>query len=561
MANEFQPVPGQPGSPDPSQGASAQSGSNPTGAAQPGANQFGQTQYGSQYGSAPFGTSQPTPPYVPPPLPPRRHRSFAGPFVLIVVGIVCLMATMGYLSVGRLAHLFASYWPALLIVWGLIKVVEHQNARREGYRASGIGAGGIFLVIMIMVIGLVAHQLDRVNWSGIRDNFNIDDDGDFTNIFGETYNFNDHLEQNFPPGASLKVINNHGAVSVHASDDSKITIVVRKRIGADNQADADKYNGETKPTISSVGSVVTVDAKVEGAGDHPVETDLDISLPRKAQATITSRHGDVEVTDRDANVEISTQHSDTRVESVNGSVKISQEKGSAKIEQVAGDVHVDGRVNEIEVDDVKGAVQLDGEFQESVKLARIAKTVTFKSTRTDLEFSGIAGELDLDADDLHGDTITGPVHLTTREKNVRLESVSGDVRLQDNNGTVEVAMQTLGNIQIDNRNGDIQLSVPSKAGFRLDARTRGGEIQTDFDELRVNNDEHEATANGTVGNAAAHIVLNNEHEGIEIRRGATDGGPKGGVSGGVSGGVPGGKQQKPGKNLPAPKEQVEPSDN
>ena len=52
------------------------------------------------------------------PLPPSRHRSFAGPFVLIVVGVVFLLATMGVLSVGRLAHLFANYWPVLLIHLG-----------------------------------------------------------------------------------------------------------------------------------------------------------------------------------------------------------------------------------------------------------------------------------------------------------------------------------------------------------------------------------------------------------------------------------------------------------
>ena len=92
------------------------------------------------------------------------------------------------------------------------------------------------------------------------------------------------------------------------------------------------------------------------------------------------------------------------------------------------------------------------------------------------------------------------------------------MRLQDDNGTVEVSMRTLGNVQIDNRNGDIQLSLPDKAGFHVDARTRDGEIQSDFGELKVNNDEHEAKASGSVGNGAAHIVLNNEHDGIEIRQ-------------------------------------------
>jgi DUF4097 and DUF4098 domain-containing protein YvlB len=457
---------------------------------------------------------------------------------------------MRVLSIGRLAHLFANYWPALLILWGVIKLIEHQRAQREGYRASGIGGGGVVLVVMIVVFGLTATQLEHVNWSGIRDNFNVDDP-DFSGIFGHSYNFNDNLQQDFPAGASLKVIDNHGAVSVHASDDNKITVVVRKRIGADNQNDADKYDRETKPAITVIGGLVTVDAKTDGAGDHAVETDLDISVPRKAPVALISRRGDVNLSGRDNSVDISAQHSDTSVEDVNGNVKVNQEKGSVKIEQISGDVRVQGHVNEVSVADVKGAVQLEGEFQESVKLARITKNVIFKSTRTDMEFSRIAGTLNLDADELHAEEITGPLHLTTRSKNIRLEQVSGDVRLQDDNGAVEVGMRTLGNVQIDNRNGDIQLSLPDKAGFRLDAHTRDGEIQSDFAELKVNNDEHEAKASGSVGNASSHIVLNNQHDGIEIRK-ASSTPPKP-----PEPPVPG----KAGKSLPAPKQKVEPTEN
>ena len=451
------------------------------------------------------------------PLPPRPRRSFAGPFVLIVLGTVCLLGTMRVLSFSRLAHVFANYWPLLLIFWGVIKLIEHQRAQREGYRSPGIGAGGIFLVVMIVVFGLIATQIEHFNWSGLRDQMNMDD-SDFSNIFGETYNFDDHLEQNFPDGASLKVIDTHGAVSVHASDDNKVTIVVRKRVGADNQGDADKYNNETRPTITTIGGLVTIDAKAESAGDRPVETDLDISIPRKAPVSIISRRGDVNLVGRDGNIDISAQHSDTSIEDVTGNIKVSQDKGSVKVEQITGDVHVEGRVNEVSVSDVKGAVQLDGEFQESVKVARITKTVTFKSSRTDMEFSRIDGSLDLDSDELHADELTGPLHLTTRSKNIRLDRVSGDVRLQNDNGSIEVIMRSLGNVQIDSRSGDIQLSVPDKAGFRLDARTRDGEIQSDFPELKVNNDDHEGKASGSVGNASAHIVLNNEHDGIEIRK-------------------------------------------
>src|ERR1700719_5378685 len=105
--------------------------------------------------------SSPVNPVIPPlPVPPyrRRRRSFAGPVVLIIMGIVFLLVTMHRLPLIRLGTLFAHYWPLLLIIWGVIKLVEYQAAQREGAPAPGIGAGGIFLVIVIVVFGLIATQ-------------------------------------------------------------------------------------------------------------------------------------------------------------------------------------------------------------------------------------------------------------------------------------------------------------------------------------------------------------------------------------------------------------------
>ena len=494
------------------------------------------------------------------PSPPRRRRSFSGPFVLIFLGLLFLLGNLHVLSWARLGFWFAHYWPLLLILWGVIKLIEYQAAQREGTSPPGIGAGGIFLVIVIVFFGLIATQASRFNWGEIRDNMGIDDE-DFKNLFGESYSFDDHLERDFPAGASLKVLDNHGAVSVHASDDNKITVIVHKRIGAGNQSDADKFNSQTEPTITTIGGLVTLDAKVEGAGDHPVQTDLAISLPRKASVSIASRHGEVNVVAREGNLEVSTQRGDTSVEEITGNVKLTLEKSSAKVEQVSGDVHVEGRLTDVSISDVKGSVQLDGEFMESVKLARITKAVSFKSSRTDMEFARLDGQLDLDSGDLNASEITGPLRLTTRAKDVRLENVSGDVRLQDDNGGVEISMRSLGNVQIDSRKGDIQFSVPEKAGFRVDARTRDGEISSEFPELKIENGDHEARASGSVGNATAHLVINNEHGGIELRKAAASGGPKEGIPGGITGGVPGPRQSKPPKALTPPKPNVEPTEN
>src|SRR5947209_9909175 len=109
------------------------------------------------------------PPQAPPPPPyrTRRRRSMAGPVILITVGILGLMATLGVLNFENLVYRFAHFWPVLLIVWGLIKVFEHYKAQQEGYETTGIGGGGVVLIIFLIIFGLGATAATHLDWSGI----------------------------------------------------------------------------------------------------------------------------------------------------------------------------------------------------------------------------------------------------------------------------------------------------------------------------------------------------------------------------------------------------------
>jgi DUF4097 and DUF4098 domain-containing protein YvlB len=482
--------------------------------------------------------------------PRRRRRSITGPFVLILLGIIFLLGTSHIVSLASLGNWFGHYWPAILIVWGVLKLVEHQQAQRDGLPAPGIGAGGVLLVVAIIFFGLIATQASRFNWADLRDHMDIND-SDFDNLFGERFTFDDRLEQAFPAGASLKVLNTRGAVSVHASDDNKITVSVHKQVGADNQTDAAKYNDKTKTTLTAIGGLVTVEEKTDGVTDRLIIADLDISLPKKAAVTINSKRGDITIVNREGNIDVTGERADASVEEIIGDVKVHLERSSATIEQITGDVHVEGRLNETSVADVKGSAQLDGEFQESVKLARISKTVTFKSSRTDMEFTRLDGDLDLDSGDLRADQISGPIRLVTHSKDIQLDAISGDARVENSNGRIELNVRSMGNLQLQNRSGDIQINLPDKAGFRLDARTRDAEIESDFPELKVENGDHANSASGTIGNGAVHLVINNEHGNIEIRKGSAQ----------LPRPPEPPKPGKPGKALPAPKANVETSDN
>ena len=460
--------------------------------------------------------------YTPPPMtpapPPRYQRSLAGPIVLIVIGCVFLLHNFGMrLPIWRF---FGHWWPLLLILWGVIKLVEHFNANRLGYRASGIGAGSVFLLLLIIVFGLGAHYSHDVNWGGVRDQIQIDDD--LGGMFGNAYTYNDNLEQTFPADGNLRIVSDRGAINVQPSDGDSIKVVVHKKLYANNQSDADKYNQGSKPVITVNGTSVLLNANTNGAGDHGVSSDLDVYVPRKAALDVASRRGDLNVTDRKADVKIAGQHGDMVLNDIGGAVKINLEKGSIRISKVMGDVDINGRIDDTSVEDVNGAVHMNGDFFNDIRVSKIAKTVTFKTSRSDLMLASVPGDLEISGDSLRGNDITGPSRLVMRSKEVHLDDVSGDLELESSNGDIEIHAANklpLGKMTITGRKGDVTLVLPPNAGFQIDATTRKGDITTDFGNVKV--DEvggGTSKATGSVGNGAARLVINADMGDIKITK-------------------------------------------
>ncbi|HEX8810506.1 MAG TPA: DUF5668 domain-containing protein, partial [Terracidiphilus sp.] len=228
-------------------------------------------------------TSQYPPQPIPPPY--RYRRSIAGPLVLIVIGLVFLLRNMGVRV--PIWHWFGHWWPVLLILWGVIRLIEHSMAQREGYRRAGIGAGSIVLLILIVAVGLSAHYSSDIDWSGVRDQIQMDDD--LGGIFGTAYTFDDTLRQSFPARGNLRVVCDHGALNISPADDNTLRVVVHKKLYAQNQNDANKYNDGTRPQITVTGTAVLLNANTNGAGDHGVESDMDIFVPRDAVLDIASK--------------------------------------------------------------------------------------------------------------------------------------------------------------------------------------------------------------------------------------------------------------------------------
>lgn len=458
------------------------------------------------------------PPPAPPVMPPRAPRSFAGPVVLIVIGVLFLLHyTFGILPWYNWGRLFARFWPLLLILWGVVKLIEYQHANSMGMRPRRIGVGGIFLIIFLVVAGLAATEFYR--WNPDLQSWCEGSDADDLPWCGHSYSFTDDLQQPFPAGGSLRVNSDRGAINVSTSNDDQIHVTVHKRVRAQKEQEADGWNKSTQAHFSASGTVVTLDPNTHGAGDHWVASDLDIALPRKASVTVATRHGDISIMGRDGNADVESHNGDVSVTDLNGSLSLDLDHSSARISGISSDVTLHGRAKEVSIEDVKGAVRLEGDFMESLKLSRIAKSVSFKTGRTDMDFARLDGSLSLDSGDLEADNVAGPLRLRTRSKDITVNGLTGDVHVQNENGNVELHINKPGSVDVNDRKGDIRVFVPLKAGFQVDAQVRDGSIQSDFGSLKIQNGDEHSTAAGSINSGGARLLLNNEHGDIEIRSG------------------------------------------
>ncbi len=443
-----------------------------------------------------------------------RRRSFAGPVVLIILGIVFLLGNIGVITWRSLALWFAHYWPVLIILWGALKLIEYYQAQREGSAYSGVGAGGVILLIFLIFLGVIANRAATVNWNAVGQEMQIDD-SDFFGLFGTPYDFTVTAEAPYTAGASVSIMSDRGDIVVRPSSDEKIHVTATQKVYANNQDEAARASQQFKPTITQDGNTITV----HSGGRDRMSADLQLSVPTKATVTIDTRHGDINITDREAPVTITTEHGDVHVENIGGNATVTLRHGDIVARNLSGDLSVNGRVSDSTVEGIKGSVSFNGDFFGDMTVRNVAKQVRFTSSRTNLEFQKLDGQMTMDSGDLQINSASGPFRLTTRSKDVKLNDFSGDIQVDDTNADVEVTgvKAPLGNIDVTNHRGRIMLVVPRDAGFQVDARALHGDISTDFD-LNTQGSGAQNRVTGTVGSGGSRVQLNNEHGDIEIRK-------------------------------------------
>jgi len=192
--------------------------------------------------------------------------------------------------------------------------------------------------------------------------------------------------------------------------------------------------------------------------------------------------------------------------------------GNFSVKKVKGEVNLEGRGDEVAVSDATGRLTVQGEYN-SIQLGKLDKGAHFNSTRTDMEFGKLDGELNMSNGELRANNVSGPFRVNTRSKDVNLEDVTGEVKIEDTNGSIQITPKSpVANIDVTNKNGEVTLMLPSNGNFAIDASSQRGEIESDFELNNAQNPNHESHTTGTVGKGGPRVSVRNDHGTIHIRK-------------------------------------------
>jgi len=447
-------------------------------------------------------------------LPYHRRRSLFGPLLIAAIGVIFLLRNFGVISYHSFSWWFIRYWPVLLIIWGAVKFLEYLWARQHNQPYPGIGAGGVVFVIFLIIIGATATAASRLDWGW------VDSDGDWDGlgIFGTRYEFTQSFAQPMPVVTQVKVLSEHGDISITPSPDDQAHVVVHKYVRRHSQDEANQFDHSTSAKFQQQGTVWLLD--LTGGDFHEGRFDITLQVPSKCPLSVVAQRGDLEVSQLHSDLDLEANHGGISAEQITGDAILRPHRNDVTVKNVTGNVTIDGDVGDSTVSEIAGSLTFSTGFSGDIELSHIAGPLHFKSSRTDLQLGKLEGDLNMDSGDLRANSITGPFTLTTQTKDVHLDDVSGSIRIDDRRGDIEVqAKAPLGNVDISTTGGEISVSLPAQPGFQVDAESDSGEIQSDYS-LSINNQTNNATASGSVGKGGPQVRLRTNRGTIQIHKGS-----------------------------------------
>jgi hypothetical protein len=386
----------------------------------------------------------------------RRRPSLLGALFWIGLGVLFLLSNFNRIDIWPLAK---NYWPALLILLGLGKVIDYILKKE----AMSVRFGELFSIFWMLLIGLAItgiheNRIDRVIWNFP---FRIGD----TPIrpwqwFGESHDFFEEATVALERPMTIRILNSYGSVSIVPGIDRQIRVRLKKVVyGSESHAKAiaDSIHLETateksgepsaplKPEAESgkAGAdsfVVRTNREDLNSRADMASTELEVFVPKNSQLQVRNTFGAVRVSDINGKLDLSTSQGNLSVRDCTGEFILSTRYAECRLTNLVGNVTLDGRgkvyfdgikgdirvTNEhspIEIFNVDGGVSVDSR-DGNTRIDGVSKSVVISSSGEYLTVRNLKSSLQITKN-------FGTVYLSDMDSAVKLESRSASLNLKN----------------------------------------------------------------------------------------------------------------------------------
>jgi DUF4097 and DUF4098 domain-containing protein YvlB len=299
-----------------------------------------------------------------------------------------------------------------------------------------------------------------------------------------------HESFNVKSGGTLSLESDLGSIEVHATETSKVTVEVVRKVKTSSKKEAAAVLEDFEVTFDQNGDNVSIVAK------YPRQHGIFGGFGEKLQV-----HYIINVP-HEYNVDLMTSGGSIAVDALKGSVKAETSGGSLKFGQIegpvigktsGGSISLDGCIGDAQINTSGGGINI-GDVQGNV----------------DAETSG--GSIQMNR-------IKGRVAASTSGGGIHIEEATGDVNAETSGGSIfaRITKQPEGDCRLSTSGGGVDVYLLSSAEVELDASTSGGNVHTDFDVL-VHGTHGQSELSGKINGGGPLLYLRSSGGGIHISK-------------------------------------------
>lgn len=412
-----------------------------------------------------------------------RRGSLIAPLIVILLGVLFLIRN--FWPEIPLGDLVATYWPYVLIAWGVLRLVEIFIAAMMSnpLPRNGISGGEWVLIVFLFIFFSGFHAVHHYRgW--------FPDERAFRGLvvnMGENYDY-PLTQVEKPSGKAPRIIieSFRGNARITGADVETVKVTGRKSIRSFQQADADKANANTPLELVVQGDDVIVRTNQDRVSDAPrVSDDLEITAPRGASIEGHGRWGDFDISDLNGAVDINSDNAGVRVQNIGGNVRVEVRRSDiVRASGVKGAVELKGRGSDVDLQNIDGQVTVSGTFTGQLQFRNIAKPLRYEGERVQFNVEKLPGQLHTGPGEFTASNVVGPMRLNASSRDIQITDFTQALDLSVDRGDIDLRPGTgpVPKMDVLTRSGDIDLALPAGGKFDLKLTTDRGTAENDYGE-------------------------------------------------------------------------------